>query len=138
MRLHPVVPINTRSAVQDTVLPRGGGLNGTSPVFVEKGAVVLFSTHALQRREDLWGDDAHEFRPERWAGRKRGWDFLAFSGGPRVCLGQQFAMTVASYVAIRLLQTYPGIESRDPGPWVEGFCLTCSSGNGTQVALLPR
>ncbi|KAJ5453411.1 uncharacterized protein N7458_004367 [Penicillium daleae] len=37
LRLFPVVPFNRRSATQDTTLPRGGGPDGQSPVFVWKG-----------------------------------------------------------------------------------------------------
>lgn len=68
MRLLPVLPNDSRIATEDTVLPVGGGADGKSPVFVPSGAMVTFSIMALQRRKDLWGEDAEEFRPERWEG----------------------------------------------------------------------
>ncbi|KAM3566190.1 hypothetical protein ARSEF4850_000858 [Beauveria asiatica] len=114
LRLHPVVPENGRRAVRDTTLPRGGGPDGQSPVFIRKGQDVLYSVHVMHRRRDLWGRDAHEFRPERWAERKHGWEYLPFNGGPRVCLGQQFALTEAAYVVVRMLQRYGRIENLDP------------------------
>jgi cytochrome P450 len=66
MRLWPVIPINTRVAAVDTVLPRGGGPDGKSPVFVSAGTPVTLHTYALHRREDIWGKDSREFKPERW------------------------------------------------------------------------
>lgn len=67
----------------------------------------------MHRRKDIWGKDANEFRPERWEGKKVGWEFLPFNGGPRICLGQQFALTEAGFVIVRLCQRFAGLESRD-------------------------
>ncbi|KAF9776193.1 hypothetical protein IL306_005667 [Fusarium sp. DS 682] len=89
LRLFPVVPVNMRQALRDTSLPVGGGIDGKSPIFVAKGQVVDFSVFVLHRTKEYWGDDAEEFRPERWEGRKFGWDYLPFNGGPRICLGRK-------------------------------------------------
>jgi cytochrome P450 len=40
----------------------------------------------------LWGPDADRFNPERWEGRKHGFNYLPFNAGPRICIGQQFAL----------------------------------------------
>lgn len=66
LRLFPPVATNSRQANKDTVLPKGGGPDGQSPVFIPKGTTARYSTHSLHRRKDLWGEDAEEFRPERW------------------------------------------------------------------------
>lgn len=66
LRLNPPVALNSREAVRDTVLPRGGGPDGKRPVFVPKGTNVRYQPWCMQRRRDLYGDDAEEFRPERW------------------------------------------------------------------------
>lgn len=137
LRLYPIAPFNLRQAKTDTCLPVGGGPDGESPVFVPKGREVLFSLHAMHRDPEVYGPDADEYRPERWADLRPGWAYLPFNGGPRVCIGQQFALTEAGYTIVRLLQEFEGIESRDPYPLVEGLTLTLSSGNGTKVALTP-
>lgn len=93
LRLWTVVPGNGRRANKDTWLPRGGGPDGQSPVFVGKDVEVNYAIHVMHRRKDLWGEDATEFKPERFAGRKSGWEYLPFNGGPRICIGQQFALT---------------------------------------------
>lgn len=90
LRLVPPVPFNHRFATKDTSIPSGGGPDGKSPVFVKKGMKVTYSVAVTHRRKDIWGEDAEEFRPERWHERKYGWEFLPFNGGPRICLGRKF------------------------------------------------
>ncbi|KAL6454247.1 CYP52A10 Cytochrome P450 52A10 [Candida maltosa Xu316] len=113
LRLYPSVPRNARFAAKNTTLPHGGGKDGMSPILVKKGQTVMYSVYALQRDEKYYGKDANEFRPERWFEpevRKLGWAFLPFNGGPRICLGQQFALTEASYVLARLVQSFETLE----------------------------
>ncbi|MCJ1366418.1 hypothetical protein MMC16_005546 [Acarospora aff. strigata] len=88
---------------------------------VKKGEPVGYCVYAMHRRKDLYGSDAEKFRPERWDPNEEnevslkniGWGFLPFNGGPRVCLGQEFALLEASYVIVRLLQTFKDFE-HDP------------------------
>ncbi|CAG8008810.1 unnamed protein product [Penicillium olsonii] len=137
LRLYPIVPFNFREAINDTVLPVGGGPDGRSPVFVSKGQQVTFSVYTMHRDPAVYGADADEYRPERWEKLRPGWAYLPFNGGPRICIGQQFALTEAGYTTVRILQEFERIESRDPNPWVEDVKLTLSSANGTQVSLTP-
>jgi cytochrome P450 len=134
-----VVPGNSRFAIKDTVLPLGGGPEGKAPMFVPKGTIVAYSPYTMQRRTDFYGPDAAEYKPERWENLRPGWEYLPFNGGPRICLGQQYALTEASFVSVRLLQEFSKMESRDTngGHWEEGLTLTVCSGNGVQVGLTP-
>ncbi len=43
LRVYPIVPLNARTAVVDTSLPRGGGPDGRSPVYIKKGEDVMYS-----------------------------------------------------------------------------------------------
>ncbi|TVY60872.1 Cytochrome P450 52A13, partial [Lachnellula suecica] len=136
LRLYPLVPLNGRQAVKDTFLPTGGGPDGKQPVAVRKGEVVGYSAYVMQRRKDIWGEDADEFRPGRWEGRKLGWEFIAFSGGPRICLGQQYALNEASFVIVKFLQRFDGMEAVDmTGPLKKGLSLTLSPGDGVKVRM---
>ena len=135
LRLMPVVPSNSREAIRDTILPLGGGKDGRSPVLVTKGTVVGYTPWSMHRREDFYGPDALEFRPERWQTLRPGWEYLPFNGGPRICVGQQYALMEASYATIRLIQTFPRIESRDSREWREWLAITLASGTGCKVAL---
>ncbi|KAF2658432.1 putative cytochrome P450 alkane hydroxylase [Lophiostoma macrostomum CBS 122681] len=141
-RLYPIVPMNSRQALQDTTLPHGGGPDGQSPVFVPKGGLVAYHPYCMHRRPDIYGPDADVFEPSRWmdnehdsAPLRPGWAYLPFSGGPRVCIGQQFALTEASYVVVRLLQTFGEVESRDSEPWREKITVVCTGLGGCKVGL---
>ena len=137
LRLYPIVPFNLRTAIKDTYLPVGGGPDGKSPVFVAKGNEVIYSVYTMHRDHEIYGPDANEYRPERWEKLRPGWAYLPFNGGPRICIGQQFALTEAGYTTVRIMQEFERIESRDSSPWIEDLKLTLSSANGTRVSMTP-
>ena len=89
LRLHSVIPVNARWCNKDTILPRGGGADGSSPILVQKGTQVNMALYQMHRDSAYYGDDAHEFKPERWEILKPGWSFIPFSGGPRLCVGRK-------------------------------------------------
>ncbi|KAK7985287.1 hypothetical protein PG988_002909 [Apiospora saccharicola] len=93
LRIATVIPLNERRAQRDTVLPTGGGPDGQSKIFVPKGTQVLIPLYGMQHRKDIWGEDADEFRPERWATRRPGWEFIPFGAGARKCLGRTLNST---------------------------------------------
>ncbi|KAK0648079.1 cytochrome P450 alkane hydroxylase [Cercophora newfieldiana] len=121
LRLYPSVPVNARTALNDTVLPTGGGPDRKSPVLIPAGSAVAFSIYAMHRRPDLYGLDAELFRPERWDEDlplfkdrvNHHFGYLPFSGGPRICLGMDFALTEAAYAIVSIFQRYPKIELPD-------------------------
>ena len=113
LRLHPIVPINNRLCVKDTTLPLGGGPDQRSPIAIRAGQSVVFSTYTMHRRTDLWGDDALEFKPSRWEQKVPAWQYLPFMGGPRICIGQQFALTEAGFLLVRLLKAFDAVEAVD-------------------------
>jgi cytochrome P450 len=135
LRLYPNVPLNSRQCMRDTCLPRGGGPDGNSPVYIKKGKEVGYVVHVMHRRKDLWGDDAEEFKPDRWEGRKFGWEYLPFNGGPRICLGQQFALTEAGYVIVRLMQRFDALENCDDRGQTKHVLSLTTSTDGCWVKL---
>lgn len=140
LRLHPSVPLNFREAIKDTILPKGGGEDESEPILVEKGTMVVYSVHVLHRLKRFWGDDANSFNPERWEDNHlHTWDYLPFNGGPRICIGQQFALTEASFTIVRLLQEFKDIELaphiKDPDI-AQTVKLTTSSAIGVPVRFI--
>ncbi|CAG8976451.1 hypothetical protein HYALB_00008040 [Hymenoscyphus albidus] len=138
---------NARYALKDTILPLGGGTNGQHPLFIPRGGIVAYSVYALHRRTDIYGPDASEFRPERWdsswppssSGKnakvlRPGWGYLPFNGGPRICVGQQYALTEAGYTIVRLVQVLGGLEGRGGDrEWVPRVALTACCQEGVKV-----
>jgi cytochrome P450 len=119
LRLYPIVPLNVRAAFRDTTLPRGGGPDGKSPIFISKGTQVAYSTMLMQRQVDI--PQVNEFVPSRWIEGigKEGkyvpehWTYIPFNGGPRLCLGQQFALTEIAYTLTRIAQRFSKLENMD-------------------------
>ncbi|KAI5210055.1 putative cytochrome 52A4 [Aureobasidium subglaciale] len=119
LRLYPIVPFNVRVALKDTTLPRGGGPDGTQPIGVPANTPIAYSTLFLQRREDIYPKASEKFahhlsfEPDRWDGwHPKMWTYIPFNGGPRICIGQQFALTEVAYTVVRILQTYSRIECK--------------------------
>lgn len=101
LRLYPQLPVNVRFAIRPTILPRGGGPDGLSPVLIDKGTGLGWSSYHLHRREDIYGPDACVYRPERWEGGRLSHEvaqtgaFLDFHAGPRVCLGSTYFQVIS-------------------------------------------
>ncbi|OTA86769.1 hypothetical protein M434DRAFT_81844 [Hypoxylon sp. CO27-5] len=146
LRLYPAVPFNVRTALRDTTLPRGGGPDGTLPLPVLKDTAIGYSTLVMQRRADLYPPasekyaDPAVFSPERWFGwQPRPWQYIPFNGGPRICIGQQFALTEMAYVLTRIFQRYERVESFmhevDGGKPKLKAEIVIQPGDGVRVAL---
>ena len=138
LRLHSPVGHAARTCLKDAILPCGGGPDGKLPIFVPKGQFISIHFDAMQRDQDLWGEDAQEFQPERWETHRAGWEYAPFLGGPRICPAKQMVLTEIAYVVVRLLQEFKSIECRDPETmYLERQRMTTESRNGVQVALYP-
>jgi len=138
LRLYPVFPQMNRVALVDTILPTGGGSDGKSPIFAPAGTGFDTSWYNLHRLKSVWGEDADEFKPERWQTFKpETWQYLPFGGGPRSCLGRTKALVEASYVIVRLMREFAHIESRDDADWTGQVQLTAKNANGCKISFRP-
>lgn len=118
LRFYPVVPFNVRYSLHDTTLPRGGGPDGRSPIGLLADTRVVYSTMIMQREEAFYDHsksgkyfDPGKWIPERWISgwQPKPWQFIPFNGGPRICIGQQFAMLEMLYTIVRIFQVYEKI-----------------------------
>ncbi|KAI1358808.1 cytochrome P450 52E2 [Xylaria arbuscula] len=137
LRLNPPVATNQREAVRDTVIPLGGGPDAKAPVFVKKGTQLRYIPWVMHRRKDLFGEDAEEFRPERWEDLRVTFEYLPFNAGPRICIGQQFALTQMALITFRLLQAFKAIERRDDRPPIQKLGINLSMLYGCLVTVTP-
>ncbi len=123
LRLYPAVPFNVRMSLRPTTLPRGAGPDGLEPIGIPKDTAIGYSTLVMHRRRDLYPPvsptfpDVMSFSPERWDHwTPKSWQYIPFNGGPRICIGQQFALTEMGYTIVRILQRFERVERR----WADG------------------
>ncbi|CAH2079785.1 unnamed protein product [Thlaspi arvense] len=104
MRLYPPVPFERMSPINQDVLPSGHKVDASMKI-------VIF-IYALGRMEAVWGQDALEFKPERWVSKtgrlieEPSHKFFTFNAGPRSCLGKHLAMSLMKTVVVEILQNY--------------------------------
>ncbi|KAG5545990.1 hypothetical protein RHGRI_018228 [Rhododendron griersonianum] len=102
MRLYPPGSTLTRFIHRKTKL---GGL-------VLPGGVEIFvPIMEIHHDPDLWGEDSKDFKPQRFSegiskATKVQGTFLPFGGGPRICIGQNFALVEAKIAIAMILKRF--------------------------------
>jgi cytochrome P450 len=100
LRLYPPGWMLGREAIEPVEL---GGYR------IARGTTVFMTAYVIHR-DPRWFDDPEEFRPERWADgliqRIPRYAFFPFGGGPRICIGNQFALMEATLVLATIAQKY--------------------------------
>ena len=100
MRLYPPVWSVGREALVDVEI---GGYR------MPKGSTFFISQWVMHRDPALF-EDPEQFQPERWAGdaqrRLPRFAYFPFGGGPRICIGNRFAMMEATLILAVLAQRF--------------------------------
>ncbi|VAI03196.1 hypothetical protein VPH35_072107 [Triticum aestivum] len=109
LRLYPPGSLIMREALKDF---KFGGLD------IPRGTIIQTAIPMLHLDKDVWGQDAGEFQPDRFAnGAAAACEpshmYLPFGHGPRICAGQNLAMMELKVVLVRLLTKFS--FSRSPG-----------------------
>ena len=109
MRLYPPAWITDRLCVEDDQY-------GDLPL--PKGSRVVAYIYGIHRRPSLW-EAPEAFRPERFSRERRKeyhpFAYMPFGGGPRLCIGNNFALMEMQLVLVKMLRRYelesvPGFE----------------------------
>ncbi|KAK3222443.1 hypothetical protein Dsin_009468 [Dipteronia sinensis] len=134
LRLYPSVPVDHKEVVEDDIFPDG--------TVVKKGTKVIYAIYAMGRMEAIWGKDCKEFKPERWLrdGRfmsESAYKFTAFNGGPRLCLGKDFAYYQMKFAAASIIYRYHVKVVKDH-PVLPKLALTMYMKHGLKVNLYRR
>lgn len=135
MRLYPPAYATARIAQADDQL--GGG---AERVTVKKGNSVIVSQYVTHRDPRWWPDperfDPSRFTPEAEAARPR-FAYFPFGGGPRRCIGEQFAWMEAQLILAAIAHRYRVQVDEDYTPVLQPR-VTLRPRDGLPVTLIPR
>ncbi|KAE9291018.1 hypothetical protein PF008_g25439 [Phytophthora fragariae] len=99
--------------------------------FVPEGCAVMIPMYASARVKSVWGEDAAEYKPERWIDATTGkvtpvspFKFVTFGAGPRQCLGMRFALLQIQTTVAVLFSHLDLKTTEDPFDLTYDFAIT--------------
>ncbi|KAF8177631.1 cytochrome P450 [Pholiota molesta] len=119
LRVHAPVPTTMRVAKRDDVVPlsepytdKKGRKHHT--ITIKEGQIVMIPILAINRAKHLWGEDALEFKPERWQNIPEAvsnipgiWgNMMTFNGGPKACIGYRFSLVETKALLFTLIRAF--------------------------------
>ncbi|XP_048486403.1 cytochrome P450 4C1 isoform X1 [Plutella xylostella] len=128
MRLYPVASIIARDADKDVNID-----NHTIPA----GSSIILLVWGINRSK-AWGEDAEQFKPERWLDPCTLPDnpaFATFSNGSRMCLGKMFAYNSMKTTLVHVLRRFKVTADYRKLKLKVDFLLKPSSGHHINLEL---
>ncbi|KAF9565205.1 cytochrome P450 [Agrocybe pediades] len=131
LRLYPPVSVLVRTSRRDAVIPLSKPIKGLDGQMIHEIPVpnntnIIVGIMAANRNPELWGEDADEWKPERWLSPLPEAlseahlpgvysNLMTFLGGGRACIGFKFAqleMKVLLMVLVKSFRFHPSKEIR--------------------------
>ncbi|KAJ6543029.1 cytochrome P450 [Mycena capillaripes] len=152
MRVHAPVVFTQRMAMEDDVLPlskpyvdKEGKSHDSLPI--PKGQMIHIPILAVNTDKEIWGEDAGEFKPERWENIPEAtsaipgvWaNLLTFFAGPHNCIGFRFSLVEMKALLFTLIRAFE-FEAAVPGgigPYRTGLLQKPTVVNGKEGSGLP-
>lgn len=119
LRLHSPVAIFVKVATKDDMIPLDTAItdikgNSQQAIRIRKGDSVWIPVRMINRSKAVWGEDAAEFKPERWDTIPKAahhvpgvWgNQLSFSAGPRACIGYRFSIVEMKALLFALVRAF--------------------------------
>jgi cytochrome P450 len=136
IRLYPAVPWDPKCCFSDDTLPDGFN--------IKKGEQIFYMPYAMGRMKYIWGDDAEEFKPQRWLDEngkfqtQSSFKFTGFQAGPRICLGKEFAYRQMKIFSAVLVGSFKFKLSNEQKVVTYKPMLTLSIDGGLHLHASPR
>ncbi|KIY67416.1 cytochrome P450 [Cylindrobasidium torrendii FP15055 ss-10] len=132
LRVMPPVPLTTRKAKQDLFVE--GHL-------IPKNTLTIIPIHQVNTWKAVWGEDAEQFRPERWLDLPKAYNpqfsMLSFITGLHGCIGKTMAMIEMKAVLASLVANFvfkPAYDGQVPQP---GSAITMKPLDGMPLLVTP-
>jgi len=131
MRLYPPAWITDRVALE---------ADEVAGYHIPKGTLVLPYIYGIHHDPDLW-DNPERFDPDRFAPEPKAqiapFTYLPFGGGPRLCIGNNFAIMEMQLILIEMLRRYK-IEPVEPEKVTLKPLITLQAEQGVWVRVKAR
>ncbi|KAF8600974.1 cytochrome P450 [Ceratobasidium sp. AG-I] len=154
LRLYPPVPTTERDTLKDWIVPLRYPIKGTDgrmihKVEIKKGTTVVVSIRGANRCKETWGEDANEFRPERWLESLPSSvmeantpaiysSMMTFLGGPRACIGFRFSLLELKVLLSMLVRSFRFTPTNTAVEWRLGLTMTPFEAGTKLEDLQPR
>ncbi|KAI0823770.1 cytochrome P450 [Trametes gibbosa] len=151
LRLHSPITTVFRETRKDAVLPLSEpivGVDGSkiSEILVPKDTTVIVGLLSSNRNKAIWGEDALEWKPERWLSSLPETvteakipgiysNLMTFLGGGRACIGFKFSQLEMKVVLCQLLTKFTLAPSNKPIVWNLSGIRFPSIGEDTKPSL---
>ncbi|KAJ8691551.1 hypothetical protein PTI98_011113 [Pleurotus ostreatus] len=119
LRVHSPVPAIGRVATVDDEIPLSQPVtdvygNIHHSIRIQKGQNVMIPISALNLYKPIWGEDAEQFKPDRWLSPPQAssaipgvWsNQMTFLGGPRACIGYRFSLVEMKALLFVLIRSF--------------------------------
>ncbi|KIY66762.1 cytochrome P450 [Cylindrobasidium torrendii FP15055 ss-10] len=106
LRLLPPVPMTIRRADKSDYI---------DGAYIPAGTLFYIPIRVVNTWTEIWGADAEEFRPERWAHLPPRAHFLTFIEGPHACIGKTMAIVEMKAIVGALINNFafePSVEGQ--------------------------
>ncbi|KAJ7183648.1 cytochrome P450 [Mycena filopes] len=148
MRVHAPAVFTQRMAMADDILPLGkpyvdsqGNVHESLPI--SKGQMIHVPILAVNTDKEIWGEDAYEFKPERWENIPERataipgvWgNLMTFFAGPHNCIGFRFSITELKcllFTLIRAFEFTPAVPRDMIKPMMAGILQRPSLSGGSK------
>ncbi|KAI0955822.1 hypothetical protein AcV7_006385 [Taiwanofungus camphoratus] len=153
LRLDPTAPLPTRQPNKDVVLPLSEPIRGIdgkmmSEILVPKGTMVIPGVLGSNINKTLWGEDALEWKPERWLSPLPSAvtdapipgvysHLMTFFGGSRSCIGFKFSQLEMKVVLSVLLSNFTFELTEKPIEWNVATVRYPTVGKESNVSQMP-
>ncbi|KAH9930181.1 cytochrome P450 [Amylocystis lapponica] len=152
LRLYPPVTIIRRDARKDAILPLSEPIRGRDGTLIHeipvpKGTQIVVGIQGSNCNKALWGEDALEWKPERWLSplpdtvtnaRVPGVysNLMTFIGGGRACIGFKFSELEMKAVLCTLLLSFRFEPPKEQITWNIAGVHYPTMGNGNKPQML--